>query len=275
MQSFFNHLFEPNSIILNYGDVLMPNSFKIAIVYNAFLNENEQEAKEVMDALKEYDNTVVLAKADTDFITTIQKENFSLVLNLARKFKDKNIGMSIASICELFETNLIGANTYAFSITNDKDILFKILKHDDVPVLQSLDPKMIKDIIEIYIIKNTNFYMFFNKPLSIKLSEKLVERIKLLCQKSFDSIHCSDYCKFQLYIDPDEKMFVTAINPMPILTKRNNFFKSISLQGIDYTSFINLLVLTAAERYGLELSEKYKQLKTTIGSKIGLHHKKI
>jgi len=275
MRSFFNHLFEPNSIILNYGDVLMPNSFKIAIVYNAFLNENEQEAKEVMDALKEYDNTVVLAKADTDFITTIQKENFSLVLNLARKFKDKNIGMSIASICELFETNLIGANTYAFSITNDKDILFKILKHDDVPVLQSLDPKMIKDIIEIYIIKNTNFYMFFNKPLSIKLSEKLVERIKLLCQKSFDSIHCSDYCKFQLYIDPDEKMFVTAINPMPILTKRNNFFKSISLQGIDYTSFINLLVLTAAERYGLELSEKYKQLKTTIGSKIGLHHKKI
>ena len=234
--------------------------FNIAIFYNPLLKANLKEVKDVKKALESYENTVVLYKANKDIIKNIQKNNYDMVFNLTHDI-NSNLNSAMTAICELSEIKVISPNIFTSLIVKDKELLFDVLKYDNISVIENVDSDLYRHMIEVFLLENKDPLIFMNKRFNHSITDPYYDSIKKICMKSFKSIHGSNYCKFQILIDDLNNLFLTNINPMPYLGKNNIFSKLIKQNGIEYADFINYIIANAAYRYHISIPEIYEQLK--------------
>ncbi|TFF86556.1 MAG: hypothetical protein EU551_01220 [Promethearchaeota archaeon] len=238
----------------------MMKMMNIAIFYNPLLKANLKEVKDVKKALESYENTVVLYKANKDIIKNIQKNNYDMIFNLTHDI-DTNLNSAMTAICELSEIKVISPKIFTSLIVKDKDLLFDILKYDNISVIENIDSDLYRDMIEVFLLENKDPLIFINKRFNHYISDPYYDNIKRMCVKSFKSIHGSNYCKFQILIDALNNLFLTNINPFPYLGKNNIFPKLVKQNGIEYADFINYIIANAAYRYHISIPEIYEQLR--------------
>ena len=241
---------------------------KIALIFNNFFGKNIIEALNIKEALEIYDNKVTILESNKNMIGELQKNNFDFVFNLARNTFGYNYSMSVASICELLELNLIGPNVFTSTICNDKEILFKLLQWDKIKTINGLqDSNLLKSINVTTLGSDCELILLFDLHDNYKIDLIPSNEIKETCKKSFHAVHASDFCEFYIYLDQNKNIYIFNINPIPFLDKNSNSAILFELMGFDYIDFVNYIVLNSFKKYKLPISESYLELEEKILSK--------
>lgn len=229
----------------------------ISLIFYPFSASIYKEAKDIKSALEIYNNNVRIHSITKDLFSQLQKDPIDLVFNLARQNGKTAYNISIASICELLELKMIGPSIFTSSIVKDTQILSSILKYDQIPFIQLPNPPDPTKIIDTFILGNNNQWFFQRTPPGMtNVSDKIFQ----ISQKVFRSLHCSDYCKFSFIIEKKNQPILYRINPQPLLGNHGPFAKQVNINGIDYSSFINYLVLNTLIKHSLPIDEDYLAL---------------
>lgn len=236
--------------------------FIISLIYYPFFEWNVREAHDIKNALESFGNKVFLHLADHDLIYNLRKQHLDLVFNLTRNPAGSVFDYTISAICELLEITLIGPKIFTASVSRDKETLASILKHDGIPVLDRLEPPKFSNYIQVFLLESTDSLFFIKPPPKMTLNSQAELKIKQLCKRIFQSIHCSHFCEFEIYLDPNMNPVLLNINILPNLEKIADFASTVkNTKGIDYNKFINLIVLNAASRANLPITGPYLSLK--------------
>jgi D-alanine-D-alanine ligase-like ATP-grasp enzyme len=237
-------------------------SFTISLIYYPFFEWNVREANDIKSALEAFGNKVFLHLADHDLIYNLRKQPLDLVFNLTRNPAGTVFDYTISAICELLEITLIGPKVFTASVCRDKETLTLILKHDGIPILEKLAPHKFPRYIQVFLLDSTDPIIFIKPPSKMKITSQAEAKIKQFCKKIFQSLHCSSFCEYEIYLDQNENPILLNIDILPNLEKIADFATTVkNTKGIDYTKFINLIVLNAASRANLPRTGPYLSLK--------------
>jgi D-alanine-D-alanine ligase-like ATP-grasp enzyme len=242
-------------------------SFTISLIYYPFFEWNIREAQDIKSALVSFGNKVFLHLADHDLIYNLQKQPLDIVFNLTRNPAGTVFDYTVSGICELLEIALIGPKIFTASVCRDKEMLTLILKHDGVPILTKLEPPKFPGCLQVFLLESTDPLIFIKPPSKMTINSQAENKIKQLCKKIFQSIHCSNFCEFEIYLDQNVNPVLLNVNILPNLEKIADFASTVkNTKGIDYNKFINLIVLNAASRANLPVTGPYLSLKTSLKS---------
>lgn len=81
-----------------------------------------------------------------------------------------------------------------------------------------------------------------------KTVEKEAGEIALKC---FKTMGCRDYCRVDMRLSKDNKLYVLEVNPNPDLTADAGFMRSAKYAGISYRKALKRIVMFAAKRGGV------------------------
>ena len=236
--------------------------FNISLIYYPFFEWNVREANDIKSALEAFGNKVFLHLADHDLIYNLRKQPLDLVFNLTRNPAGTVFDYTISAICELLEITLIGPKIFTASVCRDKETLALILKHDGIPLLERLAPHKFPNYVQVFLLESTDPLFFIKPPPKMKIDSQVEAKIKQLCKKIFQSIHCSNFCEFEFYLEQNMNPFLLNVDILPNLEKIADFASIMkNTKGIDYTKFINLIVLNAASRANLPITGHYLSLR--------------
>jgi len=241
--------------------------FKISLIYYPFFEWNIREANDIKSALESFGNKVFLHLADHDLIYNLRKQPLDLVFNLTRNPAGTVFDYTISAICELLEIALIGPKIFTASVSRDKETLALILKHDEIPLIDRLDSSKFPHYVQVFLLESMA-PLFFIKPSSkMKIDSQAEEKIKHFCKKIFQSLHCANFCGFDIYLEQNLNPFLLKVDILPNLEKIADFASSVkNTKGIDYNKFINLIVLNAASRANLPITGPYLSLRASFKS---------
>ena len=111
---------------------------------------------------------------------------------------------------------------------------------------------------EIVISKNYDFYTFDAKyvdPEAVqihvpaKLSKAIAEKIRTVSVKAFETLHCQDFSRVDLFLDKKGKIYINEINSIPGFTNSSMYPMMWKERGIGFSDLITRLLDLAQERY--------------------------
>lgn len=111
---------------------------------------------------------------------------------------------------------------------------------------------------EIVISKNYEFYTFDAKyvdPEAVqihvpaKLSKAVAEKIRTVSIRAFETLHCLDFSRVDLFVDKKGRIFINEINTIPGFTNSSMYPMMWKERGISFTELITRLLNLAQERY--------------------------
>jgi D-alanine-D-alanine ligase len=111
---------------------------------------------------------------------------------------------------------------------------------------------------EIVISKDYEFYTFDAKyvdPEAVqihvpaKLSKTVAEKIRNVSIKAFETLHCLDFSRVDLFVDKKGRIFINEINTIPGFTNSSMYPMMWKERGIGFTELITRLLNLAQERY--------------------------
>ena len=244
------------------------SAYTISLVFYPFSGNNIKEITSVKNALESFGNKVSTVKANRDLISILKTNAPDIVFNLAHKNAKYNHTTAVSAISELLELNVIGPNVFASSVCNSKKDLFQILKFDGIPIVDRSRASKSSNLIQVFLLGNySNPLFFFKTPIHLKIDYSTEQKITDLCKKAQRSIHGSDYCQFTFQLDNNTNPILIELNPYPLLGKDNTFARLVKIKGINYTNFINIILLNAFTRYNLPITQSYQDLKDLMEKK--------
>lgn len=92
-----------------------------------------------------------------------------------------------------------------------------------------------------------------------KVSETTGKKMRELAVKTFQVLECTGLSRVDMFLTPDEKIYVNEINTIPGFTKISMYPKLWEYSGISYTNLIDKLITFAIEDF-----ERRNKLKTTV-----------
>ena len=81
------------------------------------------------------------------------------------------------------------------------------------------------------------------------LSEEQERSVRQICLDSFHKLGLNDFCRVDLRMDHDNRLYVLELNSMASLGTTGSFVHSAKVAGYTYDSLINKILETAAMRY--------------------------
>ncbi|NHI93907.1 MAG: hypothetical protein EAX96_15570 [Candidatus Lokiarchaeota archaeon] len=237
----------------------------ISIIYDFFFGKTIIEALNIKEALEYYDHKVYLFEANASLVENLQNNKIDLVFNLARNRYDKNLPVSVASICELLELNIIGPKVFPATICKDKVILKKLLKWENINLLSDFKDLLHLKSLNVSTLGNDcELMLLYDLHDNYKIEMITSDDIKEICKKTFYSIHATDFCEFLIFLDENKNIFLSEINLTPYLDKNSSLAILFELLGFNYIDFINSIILNALKRYKIPLPEDYLDLEERI-----------
>ena len=95
----------------------------------------------------------------------------------------------------------------------------------------------------------TDFFDFTQKyadggaeEVVVNLEENLHKEVEQMALATFKSLKCDVYARIDMIITPEGKPYVLEINTLPGMTASSLFPKSMSAAGIDFTSFLKMII---------------------------------
>jgi D-alanine-D-alanine ligase len=119
-------------------------------------------------------------------------------------------------------------------------------------------PPMASNPGEIVISNKYEFYTFDAKyvdpeavkiEVPAKLDAKIVEKIKDVSVKAFQTLNCEDFSRVDLFLTKDGNVYVNEINTIPGFTNSSMFPMMWKERGISFPDLITKLLDLAQERY--------------------------
>ena len=111
---------------------------------------------------------------------------------------------------------------------------------------------------EIVINKKYEFYTFDAKyvdpeavriDVPAKLPKAIAEKIRKASVKAYEVLHCEDFSRVDLFLDPKGNIYVNEINTIPGFTNSSMYPMMWKERGISFTELISRLLNLAQERY--------------------------
>lgn len=81
-----------------------------------------------------------------------------------------------------------------------------------------------------------------------RLPKKIEAEAKEIALKAFNAMGCRDYCRVDMRLSKDKKLYVLEVNPNPDLTEGAGFMRSMKHAGYSYKRALKTIVDLAAER---------------------------
>lgn len=111
---------------------------------------------------------------------------------------------------------------------------------------------------EIVINKKYEFYTFDAKyvdPEAVRidvpadLNKKSAEKIREVCIKAYQALHCEDFSRVDLFLTEDGSIYINEINTIPGFTNSSMYPMMWKERGVSFTDLISKLLDLAEERY--------------------------
>jgi D-alanine-D-alanine ligase len=111
---------------------------------------------------------------------------------------------------------------------------------------------------EIVISKNYEFYTFDAKyvdpdavkiEVPAKLPKSVAEKIRKASILAFQTLHCEDFARIDLFLDKAGNIYINEINSIPGFTNSSMYPMMWKERGITFTELISRLLNLAQERY--------------------------
>jgi D-alanine-D-alanine ligase len=111
---------------------------------------------------------------------------------------------------------------------------------------------------EIIINKNYEFYTFDAKyvdpdavkiEVPAKLPKAIAEKIRKACLHAYQTLHCEDFARIDLFLDDKGGIYINEINSIPGFTNSSMYPMMWKERGIGFTELISRLLNLAEERY--------------------------
>jgi D-alanine-D-alanine ligase len=111
---------------------------------------------------------------------------------------------------------------------------------------------------EIVISKNYEFYTFDAKyvdpdavkiEVPAKLPKAIAEKIRKASVLAYQTLHCEDFARIDLFLDKEGNIYINEINSIPGFTNSSMYPMMWKERGIGFTELISRLLNLAQERY--------------------------
>jgi D-alanine-D-alanine ligase len=111
---------------------------------------------------------------------------------------------------------------------------------------------------EIVISKNYEFYTFDAKyvdpdavkiEVPAKLPKAIAEKIRKASVLAYQTLHCEDFARIDLFLDKKGNIYINEINSIPGFTNSSMYPMMWKERGIEFTELISRLLNLAQERY--------------------------
>ena len=90
---------------------------------------------------------------------------------------------------------------------------------------------------------------YFDCP---KLPDELLNKIKELSIKTYRALNCLDWARIDFRMDQNGRLYVIEANGVSGLSDRSAIPFAVEKSGMSFDDFMNKIILTALERYGIE-----------------------
>ncbi len=111
---------------------------------------------------------------------------------------------------------------------------------------------------EIVISPNYEFYTYeakYKDPDAVELkvpavlNEQLVQKIQKLSIQAYQALHCEDFGRVDLFLTPDDEIFINEINTIPGFTNSSMFPMMWQERGISFTNLITTIINSALKKH--------------------------
>ena len=111
---------------------------------------------------------------------------------------------------------------------------------------------------EIVISKKYEFYTFDAKyvdpeavriDVPAKLPKAIAEKIRKVSVKAYETLHCEDFSRIDLFLDKKGNIYINEINTIPGFTNSSMYPMMWKERGISFSDLITRLLNLAQERY--------------------------
>lgn len=82
-----------------------------------------------------------------------------------------------------------------------------------------------------------------------RLSGAQADLIRTLSVRAFKSLHCQDFARVDLFLTPDDRVFINEVNTIPGFTNSSMFPQMWQERGIGFTDLVSRLIDLAMIRY--------------------------
>jgi D-alanine-D-alanine ligase len=198
---------------------------------------------------------------------------------LAFRFDDKDkISFNVISkklgVPFMVKSASLGSSVGVTKVKNRKDFKHAVedaFKYDDELLAEEYvsgreiecailgnDPPLASYPGEIVISKKYEFYTFDAKyvdsdavriDVPAKLTRTIAEKIRKVSQKAYETLHCEDFARIDLFLDKKGKIYINEINTIPGFTNSSMYPMMWKERGISFSDLITRLLNLAQARY--------------------------
>jgi hypothetical protein len=227
-----------------------------ALVFYPFHQRTHKEVLDIKSTLEIMGCDASLFFADKNLIKHLSDKQVDFALNLARNDFNSRKNEAVAALCELIEVKMIGPNVFSSSIVNNRHILSKILKYHKIPLPLPSEKSAHYDhsnnYCDIFLLGKKYGMIFTENTSDSKLD---IDKLIKMSMKIYKSLHCEDYCQIRFSIHSRTKFFFKSITLQPFLANHDNFARLAQSSGIDYRTFISVIVINAFLNYDTPIPE--------------------
>jgi D-alanine-D-alanine ligase len=111
---------------------------------------------------------------------------------------------------------------------------------------------------EIVISKKYDFYTFDAKyvdpeavriDVPARLPKSIVAKVRKISRKAYETLHCEDFSRVDLFLDKRGKIYINEINTIPGFTNSSMYPMMWKERGVSFSDLITRLLNLALERY--------------------------
>ncbi len=179
-------------------------------------------------------------------------------LGLPFMAKAANLGSSVgvAKVKSIAGFNEAVEDCFRF----DRTVLFEVYiegRELECSVMGNTPPRA-SEPAEIVISKNYEFYTYEAKYLDpnavelhvpAKLSKDIAEKIRELSIQAYETLHCEDFARVDLFLTPENEILINEINTIPGFTNSSMFPMMWQEKGISFPDLITMLIEMALDKY--------------------------